>query len=36
MAIERKVHIHDGPGGPFESMFVGDAEAERAVGEGGM
>ena len=27
MAIERKVHIHEGPGGPFESMFVGDAEA---------
>jgi dienelactone hydrolase len=27
MAIERKVHIHDGPGGPFESMFVGDPDA---------
>ena len=27
MAIARKVHIHDGPGGPFESMFVGDADA---------
>ena len=27
MAIERKVHIHDGSGGPFESMFVGDPEA---------
>ncbi|HEY1124074.1 MAG TPA: dienelactone hydrolase family protein [Sphingobium sp.] len=26
MAIERKVHIHDGPGGPFESMFVGDPD----------
>jgi dienelactone hydrolase len=27
MAIERKVHIHEGPGGPFESMFVGDFAA---------
>ena len=27
MAIERKVHIPDGPGGPFESMFVGDSAA---------
>lgn len=27
MAIERKIHIHDGPGGPFESMFVGDPDA---------
>jgi dienelactone hydrolase len=26
MAIERKVHIHDGPGGPFESMFVADPD----------
>ncbi len=24
MAIERRIHIHEGPGGPFESMFVGD------------
>lgn len=27
MAIERTVHIHEGPGGPFESMFVADASA---------
>ena len=27
MAITRNVHIHEGPGGPFESMFVGDADA---------
>lgn len=27
MAIERTIHIHDGPGGPFESMFVGDPDA---------
>jgi len=27
MAITRTVHIHDGPGGPFESMFVGDSDA---------
>lgn len=27
MAISRTIHIHDGPGGPFESMFVGDAAA---------
>lgn len=27
MAIERKIHIHDGPGGPFESRFVGDPDA---------
>lgn len=27
MAITRTVHIHDGPGGPFESMFVGDPQA---------
>jgi dienelactone hydrolase len=27
MAIDRKIHIHDGPGGPFESMFVGDPDA---------
>lgn len=27
MAIARKTHIHEGPGGPFESMFVGDADA---------
>lgn len=27
MAIERKVHIHGGPGGPFESMFVQDPGA---------
>ncbi|HWJ69711.1 MAG TPA: dienelactone hydrolase family protein [Sphingobium sp.] len=27
MAITRRIHIHDGPGGPFESMFVGDAAA---------
>ncbi|MBT2187956.1 dienelactone hydrolase family protein [Sphingobium nicotianae] len=27
MAIERTVHIHEGPGGPFESMFVSDADA---------
>lgn len=27
MAIERTVHIHGGPGGPFESMAVGDAAA---------
>ena len=27
MAISRTVHIHEGPGGPFESMFVGDAGA---------
>lgn len=27
MAITRTVHIHEGPGGPFESMFVGDADA---------
>lgn len=27
MTITRTVHIHDGPGGPFESMFVGDADA---------
>lgn len=27
MAITRTVHLHEGPGGPFESMFVGDADA---------
>ncbi|BAK65211.1 putative dienelactone hydrolase [Sphingobium sp. SYK-6] len=27
MAITRTVHIHEGPGGPFESMFVSDAAA---------
>ena len=27
MAIERTVHIHEGPGGPFESMFVADQSA---------
>jgi dienelactone hydrolase len=27
MAITRTIHIHEGPGGPFESMFVGDASA---------
>ena len=27
MAISRTVHIHQGLGGPFESMIVGDAEA---------
>jgi dienelactone hydrolase len=27
MAITRTVHIHDGPGGPFEGMFVGDTDA---------
>jgi len=27
MPITRTTHIHDGPGGPFESMFVGDAAA---------
>ncbi len=27
MAITRTIHLHDGPGGPFESMFVGDADA---------
>ena len=27
MAIARKVHIHDGPGGPFESMLVQDPGA---------
>jgi len=27
MAITRTVHIHEGPGGPFESMVVGDAAA---------
>lgn len=32
MAIERKIHIHDGPGGPFESMFVGDLDAGRQPG----
>jgi dienelactone hydrolase len=27
MAIERTIHLHDGPGGPFESMAVGDPDA---------
>jgi dienelactone hydrolase len=27
MAITRSIHIHNGPGGPFESMVVGDAAA---------
>jgi dienelactone hydrolase len=27
MAITRTVHLYDGPDGPFESMFVGDADA---------
>jgi len=27
MTITRTPHRHDGPGGPFHSMFVGDAEA---------
>jgi len=27
MAITRTVHIHEGSGGPFESMFVADANA---------
>lgn len=26
MAISRQVIIHEGPGGSFESMWVGDAE----------
>jgi hypothetical protein len=26
MAISRQVFIHEGPGGSFESMWVGDAE----------
>jgi len=32
MAIERTVHIHQGPGGPFESMIVGDAAAGNQPG----
>lgn len=32
MAIERKTHIHEGPGGPFESMFVGDPGAGNQPG----
>lgn len=27
MAIARQVHIHEGPGGPFESTLVGDMDA---------
>jgi dienelactone hydrolase len=27
MAITRTIHIHEGPGGPFESMLVRDAQA---------
>jgi len=27
VAITRTIHMHDGPGGPFESMAVGDADA---------
>ncbi len=27
MAIARRIHIHEGPGGPFESTFVGDVGA---------
>lgn len=27
MAITRNIHIHEGPGGPFESMVVGDMTA---------
>jgi dienelactone hydrolase len=32
MAIERTIHIHQGPGGPFESMFVADASADTQPG----
>lgn len=27
MAMTRTIHLHDGPGGPFESMIVGDRDA---------
>jgi dienelactone hydrolase len=32
MAITRTVHIHEGPGGPFESMFVADDAAGKQPG----
>lgn len=32
MAIQQKIHLHDGPGGPFESMAVYDPDAGNQPG----